>query len=63
MLLFRAIFMVFLARLCASEHPLEANEILEQIQVPDEDGTEGKTMDEVLLDANTQVVQRPIKTS
>jgi len=50
--------MVFLARLCASEHPLEANEILEQIQVPDEDGTEGKTMDEVLLDANTQMGSR-----
>jgi len=55
--------MLFLAAFAAAEaaeaadavaRPLEAEEIMQQIQVPDEDGTEGKTMDQVLFDANTQ---------
>ena len=36
-------------------NPLEAEEIMTLIEVPDEDGTEGKTMNQVLFDAKTQV--------
>ena len=50
-----AIVSLLLATSVKSELPLEADEILALIEVPDEDGTEGKTMDEVIFDAKTEV--------
>ena len=50
-----------LARSSISDRPLEAHEILEQVEIPDEDGTEGKTMDEILMDAKTQVDTRNVQ--
>jgi len=42
--------------------PLDAEEIMQQIEVPDEDGTEGKTMDQVLFDAKTESGARAFAT-
>jgi len=42
----------------STSRPLEADEILRQVAIPEEDGTEGKTIDQLLFDANTQMGAR-----